>query len=196
MKKDNTTEKSNGRKSDDVSAENTCFAPKLSRTEFLKKLALDFPRRYKPLMHYIGVACILKPERLTPYPAILREYGLRRRGYGGYRILLAPFSGQYSKVEFRGLGDGKEVVCGYIVDKQGNIESFAVSPQRSDGYTVLPLTSNSYALYASLPMKSGLPLWDNITVRLTTCKANGNKDLSFTETDACFLQNVAIPLVH
>lgn len=158
-----------------------------------RKLA---PRRREPRMHRIGVSCILKPERITPYPAILREYGLRRKGYGGYRILLAPFADQYSEVVFRGIGNGNEIVSGYVIDRQGNIESFAATAGSPDGYTVLPLTSNSYALFATVPLSGKQPVWSNITVKLIPRRASDAAIVQEAEPRICFIQNTVASLVH
>lgn len=158
-----------------------------------RKLA---PRRREPRMHRIGVPCILKPERITPYPAILREYGLRRKGYGGYRVQLAPFADQYSEVVFRGIGNGNSIVSGYVIDRQGNIESFAATPGSPDGYTVLPLTPNSYALFATVPLSGKQPVWSNITVKLIPHRATDSAVVQDTEPRICFIQNTIASLVH
>ena len=158
-----------------------------------RKLA---PRRREPRMHRIGVPCILKPERITPYPAILREYGLRRKGYGGYRILLAPFVGQYVKVLFQGLGNGKDVLSGYVIDRQGNIESFAATPSSVDGYTELPVTPNSYALFATVPLSGKQPVWSNITVKLIPRRATDSAVVQDTEPRRFFIQNAVVSVVH
>lgn len=153
-------------------------------------------RRSEPLMHRIGVLCTLKPERITPYPAILSEYGLRRKGYGGYRVQLAPFADQYSEVVFRGIGNGNEIVSGYVIDRQGNIESFAAMAGSPDGYTVLPLTPNSYALFATVPLSGKQPVWSNITVKLIPRRASDAAIAREAEPRICFIQNTVASLVH
>lgn len=119
----------------------------------------------KTLVCSVDKSCELQVETITPYPAILEEYGATCRGYGGYRISLAPFNGLFSAVRFRCRGNGKKVVCGYVINSQGYVESVAAECD-NDGYAILPLTSSSHALFASVPMKGGKPVWDCITVQL------------------------------
>ena len=108
--------------------------------------------------------CEIEPHNITPYPAVPQEYGLQCAGYCGYRVALAPFRGTFCAVRFRGAGNGDNVVSGYVVDNKGYLESVAAESDE-DGYAVLPLTTNSHALYASVPMDGGKPVWDTITVR-------------------------------
>ncbi len=119
----------------------------------------------KTLVCSVDKSCELQVETFTPYPAILEEYGATCRGYGGYRISLAPFKGLFSAIRFRGKGNGKKAVCGYVINTQGYVEAVATECD-SDGYATLPLTSSSHALFASVPMKSGKPVWESITVQL------------------------------
>ena len=85
-------------------------------------------------------------------------------GYGGYRIALASFRSTFTSVRFRGLGNASGVVSGYVVDNRGYVESVATESDE-DGYASLPLTLYSHALYASVPMVNGGPVWDTITVQ-------------------------------
>ena len=50
-----------------------------------------------------------------------------------------------------------------MVDNRGYVESVATESDE-DGYATLPLTACSHALYASVPMVEGKPVWDAITV--------------------------------
>ena len=111
-----------------------------------------------------SIPCEIEPHNITPYPAVPQEYGLQCAGYCGYRVALAPFRGTFSAVRFRGDGNGDNVVSGYVVDNKGYVESVAAESDE-DGYAVLPLTTNSHALYASVPMDGGKPVWDTIMVR-------------------------------
>ena len=108
--------------------------------------------------------CEIEPHNITPYPAVPEEYGVLCEGYGGYRIPLAPFKGMFTAVRFRGSGNGSGVVGGYVVDNRGYVESVAAE-SNEDGYASLPLTLHSHALYASVPMVEGKPVWDAITVQ-------------------------------
>ena len=108
----------------------------------------------------------IEPDTITPYPAVPEEYGVLCEGYGGYRIPLAPFKGMFSAVRFRGSGNSNGVVSGYVVDNRGYVESVAAESDE-DGYATLPLTACSHALYASVPMVEGNPVWDTITVQFS-----------------------------
>ena len=101
---------------------------------------------------------------ITPYPAATEEYGAKFKDFGGYRVDLAPFRSSYCGIRFRGVGNGTDVMCGYIVDKDGCIESVARLPCDDSGHAILPLTPRSHALYASVPTKLGKPVWERITV--------------------------------
>ena len=111
-----------------------------------------------------SVPLSIEPDTITPYPAVPEEYGVLCEGYGGYRIPLAPFKGMFTAVCFRGSGNGNGVVSGYVVDNRGYVESVATGSDE-DGYATLPLTLHSHALYASVPMVGGKPVWDAITVQ-------------------------------
>ena len=107
--------------------------------------------------------CEIEPHHITPYPAVPEEYGVLCEGYVGYRIPLAPFKGMFTAVRFRGSGNGSGVVGGYVVDNRGYVESVATESDE-DGYATLPLTACSHALYASVPMIEGKPVWETITL--------------------------------
>lgn len=127
--------------------------------------------RGNALLHCLSRSCALHVTSITPYPAIQEEYGALCRGFGGYRVVLSPFTGHFGAIRFRGKGNGGKVVCGYIIDKQGYIESVASIPD-DDGYVTLPLTPASHALYASVPLKGGKPVWDSITVEFLSYAAH------------------------
>lgn len=120
---------------------------------------------------YYSRSAEFEVERITPYPATPEEYGLLCHGFGGYRIELSPYRGVFSEIRFRGCGNGKEAVCGYIVDKNGCIESIALEPDNDEGYALLPLTPDSHALFASVPMQGGKPVWESITVQFASGSA-------------------------
>lgn len=112
----------------------------------------------------ISEALAIDPHVITPYPAVIEEYGALYKDFGGYRVDLAPFRDSFCGIRFRGTGNGSAVVCGYIIDNDGYVESVARLSCDDSGYVVLPLTPRSYALYASVPTRYGKPVWDSITV--------------------------------
>ena len=120
---------------------------------------------------YYSRSAEFEVERITPYPATPEEHGLLCHGFGGYSIELSLYRGVFSEIRFRGCGNGKEAVCGYIVDKNGCIESIALEPGNDEGYALLPLTPDSHALFASVPMLDGKPVWESITVQLASGSA-------------------------
>lgn len=120
---------------------------------------------HNSLARNVGIPCELEITAITPYPAVTEEYGVHCKGFGGYRVPLEPLSKGFYKVRFRGKGNGKKVVCGYIVNKQGYVESVAIVCDE-DGFATLPLTPDSHALYASVPTRRGKPVWGRITVEL------------------------------
>ena len=120
---------------------------------------------HNSLARNVGIPCELEITAITPYPAVTEEYGVHCKGFGGYRVPLEPLSKGFYKVRFRGKGNGKKVVCGYIVNSQGYVESVATVCD-GDGFATLPLTPDSHALYASVPTRRGKPVWGRITVEL------------------------------
>ncbi len=153
-------------KKTDVAMEEPCEAI-LSNDGSCNRVTFDeLLECHKTLSNRLGLPCEMDIDIITPYPAIPEEYGAQCPGFGGYRVALAPLSRFFCAISFRGVGNGMEVVSGYIVDNQGYVESVAVGPDGDDGYATLPLTPDSHALYASVPLPGGLPLWNNITVKL------------------------------
>ena len=120
-------------------------------------------------LQYFNESPEIEVLSFSPYPAVPKEHGVLCRGYCGYRIDLAPFNGRFCEIRFRGCGNGRHVVCGYVIDKEGNIESVATKPYDDKGNAVLPLTSISHALYASVPIKKGELAWNRITVQFVYC---------------------------
>ena len=120
---------------------------------------------HNSLARNVGIPCELEITAITPYPAVTEEYGVHCKGFGGYRVPLESLAKGFYKVRFRGKGNGKKVVCGYIVNKQGYVESVATVCDK-DGFAILPLTPDSHALYASVPTRRGKPVWGRITVEL------------------------------
>lgn len=138
-----------------------------SCSNFKNKLTLEIlAESHNALARYIGIPCVLDYPVITNTAAIPSEQGSVCEGFGGYRIPLASFKGDFSEIKFRGAGNNDNVVCGYIVDKEGNIETVAEVANDDDGSCVLPVTPNSRTLYASVPFQDGKPVWENIDVEL------------------------------
>ena len=140
--------------------------PSKNGTAECRTIVDNLCERHNALARYVGVPCTVEPQKITRYPAVLEEHGAYCRGFGGYRIPLSPFKGEFNKIRFRGMGNGKEVVCGYVIDKDGYVESFVRMPGDDDGWAVLPITPESHALFASVPLVKGKPAWDDIHVQL------------------------------
>ena len=120
---------------------------------------------HNALARYVGAPYSVLPDKATPYPATLGEYGSMVKGFAGYRLDLTPYVGKYKYVRFRGKGNGKNVICGCIIDKEGRVESFKAFPD-ADGWATLPLTEASIALHASVPVRKGKCWWKDVSVKL------------------------------
>lgn len=130
-----------------------------------KELFDSLVRCHNALARYVGAPYSVLPDKATPYPATLGEYGSMVKGFAGYRLDLTPYVGKYKYVRFRGKGNGKNVICGCIIDKEGRVESFKAFPD-ADGWTTLPLTEASIALHASVPVRKGKCWWKDVSVKL------------------------------
>ena len=120
---------------------------------------------HNALARYVGAPYSVLPDKATPYPATLGEYGTMVKGFAGYRLDLTPYTGKFKCVRFRGRGNGKKVICGCIIDKEGRVESFKALPD-ADGWATLPLTEASVALHASVPVRKGKCWWKDVSVKL------------------------------
>ena len=130
-----------------------------------KELFDSLVRCHNALARYVGAPYSVLPDKATPYPATLGEYGSMVKGFAGYRLDLTQYVGKYKYVRFRGKGNGKNVICGCIIDKEGRVESFKALPD-TDGWATLPLTEASIALHASVPVRKGKCCWKDVSVKL------------------------------
>lgn len=130
-----------------------------------KELFDSLVRCHNALARYVGAPYSVLPDKATPYPATLGEYGSMVKGFAGYRLDLTPYVGKYKYVRFRGKGNGRNVICGCIIDKEGKVESFKAFPD-ADGWATLPLTEASIALHASVPVRKGKCRWKDVSVKL------------------------------
>lgn len=130
-----------------------------------KELFDSLVRCHNALARYVGAPYSVLPDKATPYPATLGEYGSMVKGFAGYRLDLTPYVGKYKYVRFRGKGNGRNVICGCIIDKEGKAESFKAFPD-ADGWATLPLTEASIALHASVPVRKGKCWWKDVSVKL------------------------------
>ncbi len=130
-----------------------------------KELFDSLVRCHNALARYVGAPYSVLPDKATPYPATLGEYGSMVKGFAGYRLDLTPYIGKYKYVRFRGKGNGRNVICGCIIDKEGRVESFKALPD-TDGWATLPLTEASIALHASVPVRKGKCWWKDVSVKL------------------------------
>lgn len=135
---------------------------------------------HNELACYVGVPRVVAPDRITPFPATMDNYGTCVKGYAGYRLNIKPFAGKYGYVRFRGTGNGKDVISGCIIDKNGLIESYKALPD-ADGWVVLPLTASSHALHASVRTKKGKLLCDDIKIELFGSGMSAKYDATLKE---------------
>lgn len=137
------------------------------KSNVVEKLTLELlAERHNALARYLGVPCYIEPDSVTSFPAIPGEQGKQCEGYAGYSATLVPFAGDFDEVVFTAQGNGNDVVCGYIVDKEGKIESVAETPIIERALVRLPLTPNSHKLYASMQVSDDKPVEEDITIKL------------------------------
>lgn len=137
--------------------------------------------RHDELARYVGVPCYIDPDAVTKAPAIVDGNGKLIKGFGGYNVSLAKYSEDFNEVVFSAASNGNDVVCGYIVDKEGKIETVAKSNATDGAMVKLPLTLKSHMLYATMPNKDGKAAPDDIIIKLYADGMRADYKRVFTE---------------
>ena len=133
----------------------------------VEKLTLDIlSERHNALARYMGIPCVVDATAMLSGAATSAGCLKKKKSYAGYRVDLQYFKGEFSKIRFRAASNDEDVVFGYIVDCDGNIESMSQSDETLISTVTLPLTPKSRTLYASLPAYKGKSEWENVTVEL------------------------------
>ena len=133
----------------------------------VEKLTLDvLSDRHNALARYIGIPCEVNASAMLSGAATSAGCLKKKKSYAGYRVDLQHFKGEFSKIRFRAASNGEDVVLGYIVDCDGNVESLSQADYPTIATVNLPLTPKSRTLYATLPAYKGKPAWENVTVEL------------------------------
>ena len=133
----------------------------------VEKLTLEIlSDRHNALARYIGIPCEVNASAMLNGAATSAGCLKKKKSYAGYRVDLQHFKGEFSKIRFRAASNGEDVVFGYIVDCDGNIESLSQSDHPTIATVTLPLTPQSRTLYATVPAFKGKPEWENVTVEL------------------------------
>ena len=92
----------------------------------VEKLTLDIlSERHNALARYIGIPCEVNASAMLSGAATSAGCLKKKKSYAGYRVDLQYFKGEFSKIRFRAASNGEDVVLGYIVDSDGNVESLS-----------------------------------------------------------------------
>lgn len=124
--------------------------------------------RHNALARYVGVPYCIDPDVVASSPASFDKHGKLFADFPAYKVSLAPYVDDFNNVVFSASNNGKDTVCGYILDKDGNIESVAKAPVVDGAMLSLPLTPESHTLIASVPAIDGKPAPEDILIRLNS----------------------------
>ena len=130
--------------------------------------------RHNALARYIGIPCVVEADSVFKGAAMADGTIGQPKGYACYRVDLSHFNGDFKRIRFRAVGDGKDVAFGFLVDKDGKVEYVAKADSREEGRVSMPLTPSTAALYATIPTKKGKPAWKDIQVELLCDGIIGN----------------------
>ena len=145
------------------------------KSNLVDKISLKvLTERHNALARYIGIPCVVNANAVLKGAAMADGTIVPVKGYACYRVDLAPFKGNFSRVRFRAVGDGKGVAFGFLVDKDGKVEYVAKTDSRHEGRVSMPLTPDTRTLYATMPTKKGKPAWEDIKVELLCDGIIGN----------------------
>ena len=137
------------------------------KSNLVDKLSLEvLSERHNALARYIGIPCVVEADSVFKGAAMADGTIGQPKGYACYRVDLGHFKGDFSRVRFRAVGDGKNGAFGFLVDKDGKVEYVAKADCRQAGRVSVPLTADTRTLYATIPTKKGKPAWKDIQVEL------------------------------
>ena len=138
-----------------------------AKSNLVKKLTLEvLNERHNALARCIGIPCVVEASAVLSGAPSAEGCLKKSKSFACYRVDLLPFKGNFSKVRFRAASNGGNVVFGYIVDNNGNVEGVAKSRTPNTATITLPITKKSKALYAAMPAHGGKPVWENVEVQL------------------------------
>ena len=93
------------------------------KSNLVDKLSLEvLSERHNALARYIGIPCVVEADSVFKGAAMADGTIGQPKGYACYRVDLGHFKGDFSRVRFRAVGDGKNVAFGFLVDKDGKVE--------------------------------------------------------------------------
>ena len=132
-----------------------------------EKLTLELlSERHNALARYVGVPFYVNPDVVASHPASIDIQNRLFKDFAVYRVSLSAYVEDFDEVVFSAASHGKDIACGYIVDKDGNIESVAKHAKTDGAMVKLPLTQKSQMLVASVPNSDGKVAPDDIIVKL------------------------------
>jgi hypothetical protein len=138
-------------------------------TNLVKKVTLEtLNKRYNALTRYLGVPCVVQATEFFN-GAVMADAGIvHSKEYACYCVDLTPFKGEFDRIRFRAVSDGRDIAFGMLVDKDGNLDYIAKADKPGEATINIPLSANSKTLFATMPQKNGKPAWDDVTVELLT----------------------------
>lgn len=165
MKSDKPTKNDGVTKNDGAPVKNNA-TPKETST-LVKEVTLKIlSERHNALARYIGVPCVIEASKVLEGAVMTDGCVVQSKEYACYRVDLEPFKGEFDKIRFRAVTNGKNVAFAMLVDDGGNVELIARNDKPAEGTVVMPLTARSRTLFATMPVKKGKPAWKNPTVEL------------------------------
>ena len=165
MKTNKSTKNGRVSKNDGAPVKNN-VTPKETGT-LVQKVTLEIlSERHNALARYIGIPCIVEAAKVLKGAVMTDGCVLRSKEYACYRVDLEPFKGEFDKVRFRAVTNGRNVAFAMLVDDDGNAELIARNDKPAEGTVIMPLTAKSKTLFATMPVKNGKPAWKNPTVEL------------------------------
>ena len=138
-------------------------------TCLVKSVTLEIlNKRHNALARYLGIPCTV-PATEVFYGAVMADATVvYSKEYACYRVDLSPFKGEFDRIRFSATADGKDVVFGMLLDKDGDLEYIAKADNYGEAKINIPLSAKSKTLFATMPLKNGKPAWKDVAVELLT----------------------------
>lgn len=138
-------------------------------TTLVKKVTLEtLNKRHNAIARYLGIPCVVQATDVFR-GAVMADAGIvHSKEYACYRVDLTPFKGEFDRIRFRAVSDGRDIAFGMLVDKDGNLDYIAKADKPGEATINIPLSAGSKTLFATMPLKNGRPAWDDVTVELLT----------------------------
>ena len=119
----------------------------------IRAMTREIHDRINSISCYVGIPCKVTDVNEQASPAAVG--GGKQSGYIGYTVDLKRYRNYFSMVRFRAAApaDGQGVVCGMVIDEEGNVECYAPGSDRPGcGWVRLPIGEKSAHLVATIPL--------------------------------------------